>query len=458
MILYEVNTRVLLRRTGSFDDIPDCALDEWARLGFDWIWMLGVWQTGAAGLRAALASAVVRDDCARALDDLCDEDYCSSCFAVAAYRVASEYGGNAALARLRERLRRRGMRLMLDFVPNHTALDHPWAAGHPEYYVRGAEEDLAREPHNYVRLDGGIFAHGRDPYFPGWTDTLQLDYSNPRLREAMQAELVRIAKLCDGVRCDMAMLVLPDVFERTWGRRSGPFWPEAIAAVRRSAPEFVFMAEVYWGLEETLQQQGFNFTYDKALYDRLREGRARPVREHLSADAEYQRRSARFLENHDEPRAAAVFPPDMHRAAAVIAYLCPGLPFFHQGQLEGYKRRLPMQLSRAPVEPRDAGLRAFYEHLLGCVRDVRGGEWRQLECVPAWDGNWTWDCFIAFAWDRRWLVTVNYAANRSQCYVRLPFGGRYLLRDRMSEAVYDREGDRLYLDLPPWGFHVFEVL
>ena len=171
----------------------------------------------------------------------------------------------------------RGLRLMLDFVPNHTAPDHPWVEEHPEYYVRGTEEDLARAPQNYTRVKrkGGdlVLAHGRDPYFPGWSDTLQLNYANAATQKAMAGELLRIAGQCDGVRCDMAMLVLPDVFERTWGARPQPFWPNTIKQVRAASPDFVFMAEVYWDMEWTLQQQGFDYAYDKRLYDRLREDR-----------------------------------------------------------------------------------------------------------------------------------------------------------------------------------------
>ena len=81
-----------------------------------------------------------------------------------------------------------------------------------------------------------ILAHGRDPYFDGWPDTLQLNYAKAQLQQAMIGELLRIAGQCDGLRCDMAMLLLPEVFERTWGRRSEPFWPKAIAAVRQAQP------------------------------------------------------------------------------------------------------------------------------------------------------------------------------------------------------------------------------
>ena len=368
------------------------------------------------------------------------------------------------------------MRLLLDFVPNHTPPDHPWVEQHPEFYIHGTEEQLQREPRNYTRVVGpqgsAVLAFGRDPNFDGWSDTRQLNYAEPTLREAMASQLESIADLCDGVRCDMAMLILPGVFQRTWGLRSAPFWPEAIARARARNPGFLFMAEVYWDLEWELQQQGFDYTYDKRLYDRLLTGHARPVRDHLRADMDFQQRSARFLENHDEPRAAAAFPPPVHRAAAILTFLCAGLRFFHQGQLEGRTKRIPVQLRRGPVEPADPDLVAFYDRLLACLRrpEARHGQWQLLESTPAWDGNWTWDSMICFAWhgpaEASLIVTVNFAPHQSQCYVPFPFSeirGRDLrFRDLTGPAVYDRHGDEifsrgLYLDLPAWGHHVFEL-
>jgi hypothetical protein len=301
---------------------------------------------------------------------------------------------------------------------------------------------------------------------------LQLDYSNPATQEAMIGEVGRIAGQCDGVRCDMAMLALPDVFERTWGRRAPLFWPEATRRVRERVPGFCFMAEVYWDLEWTMLQQGFDYAYDKRLYDRLREGHAPPVRGHLQAGLDYQSKLARFLENHDEPRAAATFAPGAHEAAAVITFLSPGLRFFHQGQFEGRKKRISPHLVRAPKEPADGTLQRFYDGLLEVLRQptVRDGQWRLLDCVAAWDGNWTSDCFIAWCWQgadgQRRLIAVNYAGNQSQCYVRLPFsdltGRTVRLKDLMGPASFDRDGNDLvsrglYLDLPPWGYHAFEV-
>ena len=480
--LFQINTRVWLTalagelgRPATLDDVPDAALDSLARMGFDWVWLLSVWQTGAAGQQASRSNPEWRHEFEQTLPDLREEDIAGSGFAITGYSVHTRLGGDAALARLRNRLRDRNLKLMLDFVPNHTALDHPWVQLDPEYYISGTQADLEREPHNYTRASraGGdvILAHGRDPFFPGWPDTLQLDYSNPTTQGAMLAALQKIAGQCDGVRCDMAMLVLPEVFERTWGRRPQPFWPRVIRSVREHVSDFCFMAEVYWDLEWTLQQEGFNYTYDKRLYDRLRDGHARPVREHFFAGLDFQNRLARFLENHDEPRAAATFGPPVHEAAAVITFLSPGLRFFHQGQFEGRVKRISPHLVRAPIEAPNESLRQFYDRLLSVLRRpaLREGDWRVLECVPAWDGNWTWDSFVAFSWQGasgRVLVAVNYADHQSQCHVRLPLDGvdgrSVRFTDVMGSAVYDRAdtdlaAHGLYLDLPPWGYHVFEM-
>jgi hypothetical protein len=358
---------------------------------------------------------------------------------------------------------------MLDFVPNHMGLGHPWIDEHPEHFIRATEQDLAREPQNFtwVKCEAGdaICAYGRDPYFAGWPDTLQLNYANPATQEAMTGILMKIAGQCDGVRCDMAMLVLPEVFERTWGRRAPLFWPQATERVRKAVPGFTFMAEVYWDLEWTLQQQGFDYTYDKRLYDRLREHHAGPVRDHFRAELDYQDKLARFLENHDEPRAAATFALDAHKAAAVLTFLSPGLRFFHQGQFEGRMKRISPHLGRGPTEPVNEALRAFYDRLLHVLRHsaLRDGRWQLLESTPGWEGNWTHDGFVVFSWEGadedRLVVAVNYAPHQGQCHVRLPFpdlaGRKWRLQDQLAAGDYEWNGDDLagrglFFDMAPW--------
>jgi glycosidase len=481
--LYQINTRVWLTelsralgRRATLDDVPDAELDRLVEMGFDWVWFLSVWQTGPAAQAISRANPEWRHEFVATLPDLTDEDIAGSGFAIQSYTVHRDLGGAAALARLRQRLQKRGLKLLLDFVPNHMAPDHPWVDGHPDYFVRGSDSDLAQSPRNFCQLQTRngplVLAHGRDPYFDGWPDTLQLNYGNPDLQQAMIGELESIAGQCDGVRCDMAMLILPEVFERTWGIRTDPFWPKATEIVRRAVPQFCFVAEVYWDLEWTMQHQGFDYAYDKRLYDRLRDGHARPVREHFRAGPDYQNKLVRFLENHDEPRAAVTFSPDVHEAASVISFLSPGLRFFHQGQFQGRKKRISPHLIRGPREAIDQKLERFYDRLLGVLRrpEVRQGNWQLLDCTAAWEGNWTWDGFLAFAWqgpgDQRLLVTTNYAPNQGQCYVRLPFtelgNGQWRFEDLLGDAVYKREGNELqalgfYLDEPPWRAHIFSL-
>lgn len=473
--LYQVNTRVLitdlskeLERQATLDDIPDAYIERIAERGFDWVYFLSVWQTGDTGREISRSHRQWRQGFQADLPDLSDDDICGSGFAVADYSLDRSFGKPEELGRLRERLAERGLRLMLDLVPNHTAIDHPWAASHPEFYVHGDEEAIARSPQNYIKVEGKILAHGRDPYFDGWPDTLQLDYGSPELRHAMRSQIKRIAAQCDGLRCDMAMLILPDVFKNTWDIDIEPFWPDIIEAIKAEHPDFVFMAEVYWDREWDLQQQGFDYTYDKRLYDRLRQGNANTVREHFWADLDYQRRSARFLENHDEPRAASTFPPDQHRAAAVLTFLCPGLRFLHEGQFEGLKKHVSVHLNRRPDESADPEMTLFYESLMLCITlpAARRGTWRLIECAPAWEGNWTHDCFIAFEWSdsaSTVIAVVNYSGNQAQCHLKLAdqasrmSNADFLLKRKddspitLSKPADDRG---IFLDLQPWEYFV----
>jgi glycosidase len=490
--LYQLNTRILLREVGdtlgrpaTLDDVPDALLDRVAADGFDWVWFLGVWQTGAQSRTVSLANTAMRAELLRLLPDLKDEDVSGSPFAIRNYVPHEDFGGREALARLRERLARRGLKLLLDFVPNHMALDHPWRFARPEFFVLGSEEDLTRQPQNYIKLlsrtGPTVFAHGRDPYFDGWPDVLQLNYRHAGLRVAMRDTLLQISEMCDGVRCDMAMLVMPHVFAQTWGARAWPadgsdpedtpFWPEAIQGVHAARPHFVFMAEVYWDLEWELQQQGFDYTYDKRLYDRLHARQAEAVRLHLCADLEFQRKSVRFLENHDEPRAASVFPWDVHRAASVVTFLVPGLRFFHEGQFEGRQVHVSMHLGRRPGEPADPAVARHYRALLEVLKrpETRDGTWSLRDCRPAYGDNSSWNNFIAFTWEGdagRLLVVVNYADLEGQCTVNLGLPGlegkSVRLQDLLGGPSFDRDGSELAVNglhvvLPRWGYHVFEV-
>ncbi len=489
-VLYQINTRVLLAgisarfgRQASLDDIPDAALHGVAELGFDWVWFLGVWQTGAAGRAISRSNPAWQDGYRHALADLRPEDISGSPYAISDYRADAAFGGNEALERLRRRVNAAGLRLMLDFVPNHLAPDHDWVASRPSLFMHGTEADLASHPQDWLRIgeagDAGsiVLAHGRDPYFPGWVDTVQLDYANPETRSAMGEVLLDLAGRCDGLRCDMAMLLLPEVFRQTWsdslrGRPVAGFWPDIIPRLRARHPGFCLMAEVYWGRDREMIEQGFDFAYDKSLYDALVAGDGPLVRDLLAADPDWQGHLARFLENHDEPRAASTLPLPRHKAAAVLSFAAPGLRLLHQGQLEGARVHIPIHLNRGPVEDIDIAVHEFYLDLLSVLRDpvLRNGSYQPVAADPAWDGNPSHRAFTAAIWSDesgpRLLCVVNYGDSRGQCRVRLSHprlaGQLVSLSDRLGPEHYARDGgalagEGLYLDLPGWGYNLFAI-
>jgi glycosidase len=481
-LIYEINTWVWLRELGEAEgrrvtlaDVPAPAWDDLAALGFDAVWLMGVWQRSPAGRRVALANPGLLADFARALPDWSEADVVGSAYCVRRYAVDEALGGPAGLAAARRELARRGLRLILDFVPNHVAPDHHWVDERPECFVRGTEEELRRDPASFLAVGGQVLACGRDPYFPAWQDVLQLDAFAPSLRRAAIDTLRDIASQCDGVRCDMAMLLMNEVFTRTWGARVGPppatdYWPEVIAAVRSEHPGFRFIAEAYWDLEWALQQQGFDYCYDKRLYDRLEHAGAETVRLHLCAEWDFQRRLVRFIENHDEPRAAATFTREQARAAALTFSTLPGARLFHEGQLEGRRVRLPVFLARRPDEAADGELIAFYRRLLGALEApvFRQGSWRLLERA-GWPDNRTFERIVAWSWemgDERFVIVVNLGDTPADARVRLPWpelgGRRTRLSDALSGEVYERDGGELldpglYVALPAWGFHLLAV-
>ncbi|HTO92864.1 MAG TPA: alpha-amylase family glycosyl hydrolase [Bacteroidota bacterium] len=494
-MLYEVNTRVLLGELSiaagkpvTLATIPASLLAEWERFGIDAVWLMGVWSSGPGGVAIARRDEGVRSACREALPDFTEGDIGGSPYAVHAYEIPDSFGGAKALAALRESLAERGIGLVLDFVPNHTARDHAWVGAHPEYYVRGKERDAEERPDLFFRAAAGkghiTLAMGRDPSFAGWTDTAQLNVRHKGARRAMVQLLERIAGMCDGVRCDMAMLVLNSVFTRTWGELATPegedpageeFWKEAISAVRARYPEHLFIAEAYWNMEWELQQLGFDYTYDKTLYDRLLREGAGSVRDHLRAEIEYQKHSLRFIENHDEPRAASSLSsePWLYAASTVIATV-PGMVMFHEGQFEGRRAKLPVQLTRRPAEDVATRTKAFYKKLLNVIASpsFKEGSWRLLMPRAAWHENYTWGNFLVFWWHLpsagggTRLVVINYAPLSGQCYVDIPLedlpGGSIEFRDLMSPAAYTRDRNGLasrglYFDIEPYGIHIFEV-
>src|SRR3990170_1847206 len=488
--LYEINTWVWLQelsekrgRKLTLGGVPEKEWDTLAALGFDFIWLMGVWKRSPASRKIARAVPSLAPRYEEALPGWTPADVVGSPYAVYTYQLDPRLGTWMDLDQVRRRLHARGLGLILDFVPNHTACDHPWVNAHPDYYVQGTKEDFQKNPSAFFRMRkrGGptlYLAHGRDPYFPPWTDTAQLNYFNPATRKGLLAELRRLAAHCDGVRCDMAMLVLNDIFARPWDQHlAGPasggagaerpaeeFWSEAVAAL----PGFVWLAEAYWDLEWQLQQLGFQFTYDKRLYDRLRHAPTE-VPGHLRADWDYQKGLVRFLENHDEARAAVAFGLERLPAAATLTATLPGMRFYHQGQLEGRRRRLPVQLGRATAEVSDAEIEALYRKLLAISNEevFHHGEWRLLDVQPA--GDATHQNLIAYRWrstETLKLVVVNLGTELSQGILplddELEAGRDYTFFDQFNDQTYERAGSELassglFVRLEAHRAHLFDI-
>jgi Alpha amylase, catalytic domain len=480
--IYEINPRVWLselsERVGNpvtLSSVPPAEWDAIAKFRFDGVWLMGIWERSPAGIAIANRNNSLLDDFKRALPDFRLQDNVGSAYCVRRYSVDERLGGPKGLAVARQELSKRGIRLILDFVPNHVALDHPWVSEHPEFFIQGNADDVKNDPVSFAQVGGRVFACGRDPYFPAWQDVLQLNAFQPGLRQAAIETVSTIARQCDGIRCDMAMLLLNPIFERTWGNRAGQrpateYWRDLIPAIKRTYPEFLFIAEAYWDLEWELQQQGFDFCYDKRLYDRLERDNAESVRLHLCADLAYQAKLLRFIENHDEPRAAATFSSAKERAAAVTTATLTGARLFHEGQFEGRKIRLPVFLSRRPPESADPALQAFYKKLLDTIDApvFKEGRWKLCKCT-GWPDNPSYQNLVSWSWVKdndRYLIVVNLSDNAAQARVHVTWdelrGKTWRLVDALSDATYDRNGDEmrdlgLYVDLGPWACHFFRL-
>ncbi|MGW1748935.1 alpha-amylase [Streptomyces sp. NPDC002092] len=476
-VIHEINTLVWLGelsgrygRRVTLGEVPAEVWDEVSLPGIDTVWLMGVWERSPAGLAIALRDESLLASFRQALPDLTEADIAGSAYCVRNYVVDASLGGPDGLAEARAQLAARGVRLILDYVPNHVAPDHPWLTEHPERLIQGTREDLERSPEAFLDVGGRIYANGRDPYFAPWPDVVQLNAFSDDLRTAAVDTLVSIGDQADGVRCDMAMLLMNDVFAKTWGDRAGPlpaddFWPYVVPRVRAHHPGLLFVAEAYWDLEWALQQQGFDHCYDKRLYDRLLHEDAESTRAHLQADLTYQHGLVRFLENHDEPRAAATLPGAQERAAAVTIATLPGATLWHEGQFDGRKVRPPVFLARRPQEPPDEQLRTFYGRLLPAATAVREGDWRLL-ATTGWPDNDTHRNLLAWSWTgpgTRHLVIVNYSDTPSQGQVPLPWPDLTgHLTDLLTGQTYDRYGDQLltpglFVDLPAWHAHVLSV-
>lgn len=484
-LLYEVNARQWLaslsrkhRQKIQLGNVPAEEVVSLKKIGTTHLWLMGVWPTGPK----SRAQALTHNDLRKAYDDALpgwsEDDVLGSPYAVQELEVASSIGGEPGLAVFRAQLASHGIKLILDFVPNHLGLDHEWVLRRPHLFV-GADHPFPDAFPVETSAQKRYIAHGKDPYFPGWTDTAQLDYRSNQTRDAMTELILSLTQKCDGIRCDMAMLLISEVFENTWkhvpfegNRSSTEFWHHSITRAKSIRPDFLFLAEAYWGLEGKLCELGFDYAYDKTLYDFVVHDHPQNIQPHLSGLGLQNAHRAHFLENHDEPRAAVELSHERHRAAAVLIMGLPGMRFLHDGQTEGFKRFARVQLARRADEPLDANIHSIYHPLLEIFAQslVGRGEGTLLQTRQAWEGNPTSQFFTVVQWqapnakDEFNLVVVNMAPHRSQCRVTLTVpnlaGSQWKLEDRIGTETWIRDGDELatvglFLDLPPRGAQLF---
>jgi Alpha amylase, catalytic domain len=481
--LYEINTWVWLEelsarlgRDVKLGDIPDQEWDALRDRGFDIVWLMGIWQRSAEARRFALEPGNSASY-ASALPDWRPEDVIGSPYSVPAYKPDPRIGTWRDVDSVRKKLRSRNMALFLDFVGNHTALDHPWTQKHPEFYVQGAQQDFDKDPGSFYRVEtknGTVFlAHGRDPYFPPWRDTLQLNHFHPGMREAHFAELRAIAKHCDGVRCDMAMLQLNDIFSRIWSHllpegMTAPgteFWAEA----KKTVPDLTLLAEAYWGTEEQLLNLGISFAYDKELYNAVRDLNLGGLRARLGVPVAAQQRFARFLENHDEPRCAVTFGGPRLPALGTLMSTVLGMRFYQHGELDGRKIHIPIQLRRAAPEAPDPETQAFFAKILRVTNEdvFHCGTWRMLPVTPVADG--TFESLIVCEWRSRaaWkMVVTNISGGAAQGRIALTGSvepsAQYTFDDELNGVQYQRDGNELhtsglFVRREPFDAHLFDI-
>ncbi len=441
---------------------------------FDAIWLMGVWERSPKGREIALNHLDLQKEYHNALSDFSAEDVVGSPYAVYYYHVDHRLGSQDGLELFREQLTEQDIKLILDYVPNHVAVDHLWTLEKSNIFIKGSEEDLRNHPNDYYRVENEILAHGKDPYFPAWTDTAQINAFSQEARSKTINTLLSIAEFCDAVRCDMAMLMTNNVFRRTWGNKAGPtpkteFWEDIIPAVKKNYPDFKFIAEVYWDMEWDLMQLGFDFCYDKRLYDRMLNETAKSVRGHLQAEWDYQRRLLRFIENHDEQRAITAFGLERSKAAAILALTLPGARLIHEGQMSGFKIKLPLQLGRREHEEDNHELLEFYLRLLNALpgRKIREGKWSLCRVDPT--GDFSNTNIIAHVWmiEKNYLLSVvNFSPYPAKGNIVIPninYGEtEWSFTDLLTQNILVYEGEHLdtiglVIDLPAWNGHIFDV-
>ncbi|OHT13427.1 Alpha amylase, catalytic domain containing protein [Tritrichomonas foetus] len=456
--LYEISTRPYLYllgqklgKTVTLRDIPESEFDDWKNKGFEWVWFMGVWQVGDIGLKHDRETDNLKNSYNENLPGWNNDDVIGSPYAIVQYTVNTAIGTLEDIAWIREELHKRGMKLMLDFVPNHSALDAPEVTSKVNFYIRAPNGQVSSSKY----WNNGI-AFGCGKWCDPWTDVAQYNYFDEGLRQHQIDVLKFIASVADGARCDMAHLIISAQFEDYWrnelnaygySRPSREFWEEAISTVKSSYPEFRFLAESYSDNEANLINLGFDFAYDKVPYDKLTYKDAPGfIQEIWNRNRDYKSHCCFFTENHDEKRAVANFFYNYQAANAAAGALLtlPGMRFFNQEQWNGPSNKIDVHLRRANYEQPNQACVTFYDKLFQVLKleCMTQGEFTQLNVdgsnsIAAWKYSYG---------DEHVLVAVNFADNQAGGWIKIsdaPQGSNIPVLEMISGETYYRDGNEL---------------
>ena len=446
---YEVSTRPWLyelskkygKNITKLKDIPTEEFDSFAENGVDIVWMMGIWKLGEYG--------IIYDrnfTYENYLPDWTVEDIIGSPFAITEYVCNPELGTDDDIFNLRIELNIRGIKLMLDFVPNHSAHDSEKAYSDPFMYIR-APGGITDES----RFNSRGLAFGSDMGRLPWKDVIQYNYWEYKTIEYMKDNFKKVLTLADAAICNRAYLILNDIFQESWRaelnaynytKPEQEFWTYAIEEVKKINPNSILLAEAYnEDYSKKLIELGFDYAYDKTLIEKIFTSTS-AVKEYMkSKDSTFLDTSCHFAENHDELRIAFKTGGDYNKAMAVgtLAATFGGMIFINHGQWEGKKNKLDIHLRRATYESDNLIVKNYYRKLSKVLLEpaFRSSNFYFVDNMTGQKK----DDFIAYIkeeGDNHFIVIVNFSSTQGCAYVPIHNikGYRYCL---VHEALSDQE-------------------
>ena len=455
------------KKISTLESIPDEVLEDIQSKGFDMLWIMGIWSLGTVGLEHDKTEPTRLENYKKLLPDFTLDDVIGSPYSIKEYTANREIcpNGDEDIKTFRMKLNKYNIKLMLDFVPNHTSIDSPQTKDNIDYYIRAPKE--MKEPYDEKRfLKNGIaFAGIKGIVY--WTDVAQLNYWNPKTVRFQIDNLKKVASLCDGIRCDVAQILINDNFGsnweeelKSWGwtKPEKEFWDIAIKEVKNEFPNTIFLSESYGDVYKELIKEGFDYCYDKDLLDKFVKEDIKVIKEYIEGNKNYNDHLCHFLENHDHNRAMELFKEDANKAKTVgiAVYTVPGMRFFFQDQWLGLKNRLEVQLRRSYKEDGNDAIKEFYSKFFPIIQKkvFKYGQWLSVE-IKGKDA----DKLMSWMWvdkeNKENIITViNY--NNEKCEGIFTLSPGYEgkeVKDLFTDTVYPINSDKtISLTIDEYGY------